>query len=154
LISISLGRCFGLHAQSEGDVVEHRHVAEQRVVLEHEADLALAHMGVGGVLAIQQHTPCVGLLQAGNDAQQRRLAAARGAEQRHQLTGGKVQRHIAQGGEVAEALVDVLDLDSHHASLVDWLARHSMNCLITSVTSASSASSDATAKAAANWYSL
>ena len=27
-----------LHAQAEGDVLEHRHVPEQRVVLEHEAD--------------------------------------------------------------------------------------------------------------------
>ena len=33
-------------------------------------------------------------------------------------------------------------------------ARHSMNCLIASVTSASIASSEATANAAANWYSL
>ena len=33
-----------LHAQAERDVLEHRHVAEQRVVLEHEADLALAHV--------------------------------------------------------------------------------------------------------------
>ena len=40
-----------LDAQAEGDVLEHRHVAEQRVVLEHEADLALAHVHVGGVLA-------------------------------------------------------------------------------------------------------
>ena len=36
-----------------------------------------------------------------------------------------------------------------------WVpARHSINVLTTRVTSASSASSDATAKAAANWYSL
>ena len=51
----SLGRCAArLHAQAEGDVLEHRHVAEQRVVLEHEADLALAHVRVGGVLAVEQ----------------------------------------------------------------------------------------------------
>jgi hypothetical protein len=31
----------GLHAQAEGDVFEHRHVPEQRVVLEHEADPAV-----------------------------------------------------------------------------------------------------------------
>ena len=33
-----------LHAQAEGDVLEHGHVPEQRVVLEHEADLPLAHV--------------------------------------------------------------------------------------------------------------
>ena len=32
----------GRTTQAEGDVVEHAHVAEQGVVLEHEADLALA----------------------------------------------------------------------------------------------------------------
>jgi hypothetical protein len=46
-----------LHAQAEGHVVEHGHVAEQRVVLEHEAHLALAHVGVGGVGAVEQHLP-------------------------------------------------------------------------------------------------
>ena len=35
------------HAQAEGDVLEHRHVAEQRVVLEHEADVALARTVAG-----------------------------------------------------------------------------------------------------------
>jgi hypothetical protein len=30
------GRCARLHAQAEGDVLEHRHVLEQRIVLEHE----------------------------------------------------------------------------------------------------------------------
>jgi hypothetical protein len=34
-----------------------RHVAEQRVVLEHEAHVALAHVGVGGVGAVEQHLP-------------------------------------------------------------------------------------------------
>ena len=53
-----------LDAQAEGDVLEHRHVAEQRVVLEHEADLALAHVAAGGVFAVEQHVAGVGVLQA------------------------------------------------------------------------------------------
>ncbi len=43
------------HAQAERDVLEHRHVAEQRVVLEDEADAAIARAGVGRVLALEQH---------------------------------------------------------------------------------------------------
>ena len=86
-----------LHPQAEGDVLEHRHVPEQRVVLEHEADLALAHVAVGRVLAVEQHAAAVGRLQAGDDAQQRGLAAARRPQQRHQLARGERQADIVQG---------------------------------------------------------
>jgi hypothetical protein len=53
-------------------------VAEQRVVLEHEADVALSHLAVGGVLAAEQHLPAVLELQPGDDAQQRGLAEPEG----------------------------------------------------------------------------
>ena len=68
-------------AQAEGDVLEHRHVAEQRVVLEDEADVALAGMQVGGLGAGEQDVALIGRFHAGDDAQQRRLAAAGGTEQ-------------------------------------------------------------------------
>ena len=45
-------------------------------MLEHETDLALAHMALGGVLAVKQDLAAVGHFQSGNDAQQRGLAAA------------------------------------------------------------------------------
>jgi len=64
-----------------------RHVAEQRVVLEHEAHVALTHMHVGGVFAAEQDVAVVGCFQPGDDAQQRGLAAARGAEQGDQFAG-------------------------------------------------------------------
>jgi hypothetical protein len=88
---LGLDRRFGralaarLHAHAEGHVVEHGHVAKQRVMLEHETHLALAHMGIGGVGAVEQHLPAVGRLQTGDDAQQRRLAAAGRPQQGHQL---------------------------------------------------------------------
>ena len=40
-------------AQPEGDVLEHAHVPEQRVVLEDEPHVALAHRLVGGVFAVE-----------------------------------------------------------------------------------------------------
>ena len=56
-ISASLWRSAArLDAQAEGDVLEHGHVPEQRVVLEHEADLALAHVRVGGI--VRRRTGC------------------------------------------------------------------------------------------------
>ena len=76
------------HAQAEGDVLEDGHVPEQRVVLEDEADVALADGGVGDVLvAGRARVPASADLQAGDDAQQRRLARARRAEQGEQRAG-------------------------------------------------------------------
>src|SRR5207245_300514 len=149
-------------------VLEHRHVPEQRVVLEHEADLALAHVHVGGVLALEQDAARIGRLQARDDAQQRGLAAAGRPQQGDQFAGVDAERDVLQRAEVAEILADVADVDAHG---VPWTASgrsggnsaaalnarscfHSAMDLITSVTRASSASSEATANAATDWYSL
>ena len=75
------------HAQPERDVLEHRHVTEQRVVLKDEADSPLAGLPVRRILAVEQHAAAVGRLEAGDDPQQRRLAAARRPEQRDELAG-------------------------------------------------------------------
>ena len=45
------------HAKTERDVLEHRHVTEERVMLKHEPDAALAGLPLGGVLAVEQHAP-------------------------------------------------------------------------------------------------
>src|SRR4029453_11542423 len=43
------------HTQAEADILEHRHVAEQSVVLEHQADIALLHRDPQRVLPVEQH---------------------------------------------------------------------------------------------------
>jgi hypothetical protein len=43
--------------ESEGNVFKHSHVPEERVVLEDEADAAVAGVAVGGVLAIEKNRP-------------------------------------------------------------------------------------------------
>ena len=163
------------HPQAEGDVLEDRHVAEQRVVLEDEADAALAHVDIGGVFAVEQDRAGIGHLEAGDDAQQGRLARARRAEQRHQLARRHVEVQVVADDRRAEALVEATHLDAHAAPapaafvtarpaegplaapgsapalVLTW---RSTKYLSASVTSASPASSDATANAAANWYSL
>ena len=48
------------HAQAERDVLEHGHVPEERVVLEHEADVAVAGALRGRVLAVDEHRSLVG----------------------------------------------------------------------------------------------
>ena len=101
------------HAQAEGDVLEHRHVAEERVVLEHEADAALSHVAHGRVLAREQHLAAVGPLEPGDDPQQARLARARGAEERHQLARRDVQAHVVHRDEGAERLRHAAHLNRH-----------------------------------------
>ena len=90
------------------------------------------------------------------------------AEQGDQFARVDVEVDVAQGVEVAELLADVADLDAHGASrdrtgrsggrsAAAFISRscfHSATDLITSVTRASRASSEATAKAATDWYSL
>ena len=116
LISPRAGRCgFGRTAQPEGHVLEHGHVAEQGVVLEDEAHLPAACVPSGDVLVVEQDgaAAAVRLLQAGDNPQQRGLARARRAKQRHQFAGGDRKAHVAQCRERAEGLADVADFNAH-----------------------------------------
>ena len=74
-----------LDTQAKRHVFKHRHVAKQRVMLKHKTHLSIAHMHMRGVFAAEQNRAAVCRLQARNDAQQRGLAATRGAEQGDQL---------------------------------------------------------------------
>src|SRR6267378_2713516 len=151
--------------ETEGHVLEDRHLPEERVVLEAEAHLALAGAASRGLLAVDEDFTGIGRGQASDDAQQSGLAAAARAEQRHQLTLADLERDPVQGDEAAEALADVAKPDAH--GFTQWgdadsatdpacrrATRHSTAVLSASVTSASSASSEATANAAAKLYSL
>ena len=87
-------------------------------MLEDEADAAGLGRRVGDVGAVQQDGAAVGRLQAGDDAQQRRLAAAAWAEQRGERAAGDVDRDVVERDEGAKALVDLVDLDRHPANPV------------------------------------
>ena len=77
---------FGLGTAADHEAVAHvlrnRHVREERVLLEHEADAALFGGNVRDVLAADQNARAfVRLFETGDDAQKRRLAAARRPEE-------------------------------------------------------------------------
>ena len=130
--------------QPEGDVAGHRHVLEGRVVLEHEAHAAAARGRIGDVLAADAHDAGVGALQAGDDAQQRRLAAPARAQHGGERAVGDADAHVLQRGERAEALAHVADLDRHYdASRA--CARRASRLIASSVPSASRASTSAAA---------
>ena len=101
------------HLQTEGDVVADGHVLEGRVVLEDEADVALLRPHPGRVDAVDHDRARVGLLQPGDDPEQRRLARAARPEQRGQRAALDLERDVVEGLEVAEALAHVLDDDGH-----------------------------------------
>jgi hypothetical protein len=90
--------------QAEGDVLAHGHVLERGVVLEHEADPAALRRKPRGVGAVDLDRPAVGLLEPGDDAQQRRLPRAARAEQRGQRAVRDLERHAVQRDEVPERL--------------------------------------------------
>ena len=56
------------------------------------------------------------VLQAGDHAQQRGLAAARGADQHHELAVGDVDADAVQDLDRAERLAHVADVDRRHSS--------------------------------------
>src|SRR3954449_13055110 len=110
-----------LHPQAECDVLEHAHVTEQRIVLEHEADLALTDILLGGIFAMKQDAARVRRLESRNHAQQRGLAATGRSQQSDELAGGKCEVHSAECGERAEALFDVPDFNAHAGP--HWITR-------------------------------
>ncbi len=132
-------------------------------MLEDEPDVALAGMQVCRLGAGEQDVALIRRFHAGDDAQQRGLAAAGGAEQGDQLAGRDVEVDVVERDEVAEALGDVADFDTHDvfsagrsavSISVSLRMRHSTTVLATSVTSASKARTEAAAKAPMALYSL
>ena len=64
------------HRQAEGNVVEHRHMTKQRVVLKHKANFTVASVHPADVGTVKTNVPAGLILQPGNDAQQRGFPGA------------------------------------------------------------------------------
>jgi hypothetical protein len=97
--------------QPVGDVLRHRHVGKERVVLEQQPDIALIGPLPDHGFACDLDDAFVGILEAGDEAQRGGLAAAAGPQQRDRLAGGDRERHVVDCGGRAEPLVDVAELD-------------------------------------------
>ena len=82
--------------ETEGDVVADGEVRKQREVLEHQPDVALLRRheppGPRHLEIVDEHAAAGRLLDAGGDAQQRGLAAARRPQQAHDLARRDVER--------------------------------------------------------------
>src|SRR5690606_22904759 len=77
-----------LHPQAKGDVFEHGEMGKYRIILEHHGNATLAWWQVIDAPAADPHFALAGRFETRDDAQQRGLAAARGAEQNHELLIG------------------------------------------------------------------
>jgi hypothetical protein len=106
-----LGRGDTLRTQTEGDVVDHGHVREERVLLEDGVHVALVGRHPGHVHTLEQDATRRRLLEAGDHLQQRGLAATGRPEQREELTLVDREVGAVHGHEVAERLVHRVQSD-------------------------------------------
>ena len=67
--------------KSEADVGRDVHMRIEGVGLEHHGNAALGRLGAGDVLAVDPHLAGGGRFEAGDDPEQRRLAASRRTDQ-------------------------------------------------------------------------
>ena len=104
-----------LAAQPEGDVFEHGHVQEQRVLLEHGVDRPSMRRQRRDVFAMQPDRAGADVFEPGDAAQERGLAAAGGSEEREELAVADRERDPVQGGHVAVAFDDPVDIDGDPA---------------------------------------
>ena len=91
--------------QREGDVLGDAHVREQRVVLEDHADVALVRRQADDLAVAEEDARrWSGRTKPASTISERRLARARGAEQRQELAARDVEVDIVERREVAVAL--------------------------------------------------
>src|SRR4051812_12309377 len=109
--------------QPELDVLRGRHVREQRVRLEHHAHVALRRRDVRDVLAVDDDPAAVGSIEAGDEPQRRRLAAARRAEQREELALAELHLDPVERLDGAEVAVQVPELEVGHQRAAAICAR-------------------------------
>ena len=108
---VHLGLLHFLDAQTERDVVVHGHRREERVALEHDADVPILDGHMGDVLIADEHLALRRLDEAGNGAERCRFAAAGRAEEREEFALFYLDVDVVQRGEVAEFDDDVIEPD-------------------------------------------
>jgi light-independent protochlorophyllide reductase subunit B len=102
------------HLQPETHVLRHRQVGEQRIGLEHHADLALVGTQAGNLAPVDADRPGIGPLEPRDHAQHGRLAAARGAQQRDELALLDPEGEILDHPNGAEGLFQMRKLEEGH----------------------------------------
>ena len=109
-------------AQAEREIVVDAHVLVERVVLEHHGDIAVARGQVVNDPLADAYIAARDVLEARNHAQGRRLAAARRADQGHELLVGNLEIDVLHGMEQrAIMFVELAECDRCHFPAVTEL---------------------------------
>jgi hypothetical protein len=110
--SLDLGRRKLRDAQGERDVLEDVEVRVQGIALEHHRQPSLSWRLVVDDLPVQAHVTASRALEAGDQGQQRRLSAARGADDRDELALVDLEIDPPQDGPAPSVrLVHPIELD-------------------------------------------
>ena len=108
------------HLEAVADVLTHAHVRVQRVALEDHRDVAMPRCQVGDVTAADGDVAARDLLQPRDRAEQRRLPAARRADERDELSIADFERDVIDRDHIAgEDLAHVPELDLRHRRGMD-----------------------------------
>ncbi len=127
------------HLESVGDVRLHRHVRPERIVLEHHADVTRVGPEPVDAPVPEPDLAAVQRMEAGDQPEKRRLAAARGPEQREQLAVTDLEARAVDRGHAPELLTHLAEPDLHRRSR-------------SSMTTPSSGRTDATASSRSTRY--
>ena len=101
--------------EAERQIVLDRHVRVEGVVLEHHRDVAVAGREPGDLTVADPDVTLGHLLEAGDHPQQRRLAAAGGPDEDHELAALDRQTDVVDRANVAVVdLSDLLEPDLGH----------------------------------------
>jgi hypothetical protein len=103
-----LGRMQALQKKRHRDVLEDRQMRIERIGLKHQRDVALRSTVGGDIAPVDADHALVGRFQSGKQAQRGGFAAARRADQRHELPGLERQRNLVHCRMAAEALGDLV----------------------------------------------
>ena len=104
-------------AEPERHVLADAHVRIERVMLEDHGDAALAGRQRVDALAFEPDLAGVGGFQAGDDAQQGRLAGSGRTEESDELASLEAQRNVVEHRRRAKAFPDADQLQARHAAL-------------------------------------
>jgi hypothetical protein len=102
---LDIGPLHPPRAQAEGDVLEHREIRIKRVALEYHRDVAIPRPDVIDPHPVDLDRAAVGLLQAGDGAQQGRLSAPRGADYHGEFALWDLEVDATDGMDLAVILV-------------------------------------------------
>ena len=103
-----------LHAQREAEVLSHRHVRVERVILEHHRHAAVTGRQAGDVPVLKQDPTAADGLEPRDHPQERALAAARGPDQNQEFSVLDFQRDRPYSLDLAKALLHIEESERRH----------------------------------------